>query len=302
MEVMQAPLLEALKLSHAYPLPGSWLQKRGVHEVLRDVSLRVQKGRTLGIVGESGSGKSTLCRMLLKLEQPTSGVVRFAGDDMRTFTAQQRKAFHRDVQAVFQDPLSSLNPRMRAASILAEPFDASGIRLAGDAGRERLAELMKLVGLDTALLSRYPRQLSGGQRQRLAIARALATEPQLIVADEPVTALDVSVQAQIMNLLRDLQDARGVSYVFVSHNLSMVRFLCHDIVVLQSGRVVERGAVEQVFEDPQHEYTQLLLRATPVPDPDAVWGHVERPRPLPVVCEEVEVAPGHFVLREGSRA
>jgi len=299
MATIATPLLEAVSLSHSYASGSAWWKRAESHRVLRNVSLSIYPARTLGIVGESGSGKTTLCRLLLKLEQPTSGNVLFRGHGLQQLSSPQQRGFHCDVQAVFQDPFSSLNPRMTAAAILEEPFRAEGLYRNRTERRSQVESLMRLVGLDTSLLGRYPAQFSGGQRQRIAIARALALQPQLIIADEPVTALDVSVQAQIMNLLRELQEQRGVSYVFVSHNLNMVRFLCHDIVVMQAGRIVERGPTSSVFERPQHPYTRALFAATPTPDPDAV-----RPAPeaLQVAsipsddAQEIEVFEDHWIL------
>ncbi len=228
--------------------------------VLQDVSLSLAAGRTLGLVGESGSGKTTLSRAALGLLKPSAGCVRLFGTDLATLDRRGLVALRRRVQIVFQDPYTSLNPTMSVGEAIAEPLIVNGI---GDrnARRQRVAELMRLVGLDPAMASRYPTEFSGGQRQRIAIARALAPAPELIICDEPVSALDVSVQAQILNLLKRLQKDFGLSLLFVSHDLSVVRFIAHDVAVIQSGRIVENGEKRQVLDHPEHPYTVELIEA-----------------------------------------
>nr|BFE59419.1 ABC transporter ATP-binding protein [Dactylosporangium thailandense] len=255
----RAPILEIADARITYGRPSP-LRRKPPRIIVDGVSLKAYPGRTLGLVGESGSGKSTLARTIVGLVPLLSG--RISIDGMQWTDRDRRAELRRTVQMVFQDPYQSLNPRQTIETLLTEPLTVH--RLVPRAGRaRRVAELMSLVGLPQSLLERYPYQLSGGQRQRVGIARALAVEPRLIVADEPVSALDVSVQAQIINLLADLRDEFGLSYVVIAHDLSVVRHLCEDVAVMQGGVIVEQGPAERVFADPQHEYTRALLAASP---------------------------------------
>jgi ABC-type oligopeptide transport system ATPase subunit len=233
-----------------------------------DVSFSIEEGETFGLVGETGSGKTTTGRCVLRLIEPTSGEVCFRGEDVLGASRGRMRELRRQMQIVFQDPYSSLNPRMRIGTIVEEPLV---IHRLGDrpARRARVEELLTLVGLDPALTDRYPHQFSGGQRQRIGLARALALNPSFIVADEPVSALDVSIQAQVINLLLDLQRQLGLSYLFIAHDLRLVRHVCTRVAVMYFGRIVEMGETAALFASPQHPYTRALLSAIPVPDPDA---------------------------------
>ena len=235
-------------------------------DALTDASLTVQRGQRLGIVGESGSGKSTLIRLLAALDRPTSGQVWYEGTEVTGRRERDLGFLRAGVQMVFQDPRSSLNPRMRVSDIITEPLRSALVRRqlpAGTDHRARLLEVMADVDLPVDLADRYPHEFSGGQRQRIAIARALAPRPEVLIADEPVSALDVSVRAQVMNLLNDLVAEHGLTLILVSHDLMVVRHLCDTIVVMQNGRIVEQGTAEQVYTDPQTDYTRSLLRAVP---------------------------------------
>lgn len=229
--------------------------------VVDDVSFAIRRGETLGLVGESGSGKSTVARMLLRLVEPTAGSVRYDGVDVLAAGAGEMRAMRRRMQIVFQDPFAALNPRMRVREILAEPFAIH--REQGSANRDRLLTMLREVGLDGSALERFPHEFSGGQRQRINIARALALKPEFLVLDEPVSALDVSVGAQVVNLLRELQRTYGLTYLFISHSMPLVRYLCDRVAVMQRGRLVEVGECEQVCDAPVHAYTQGLIAATP---------------------------------------
>jgi len=233
-----------------------------------DVSFAIEEGDTFGLVGESGSGKTTTGRCMLRLIEPTSGAVRFRGEDVLTFPRARMREARRDMQIVFQDPYSSLNPRMRARQIVEEPLI---IHKLGDRARRRarVAELFQLVGLDPSHLERYPHEFSGGQRQRIGLARALALNPSFLILDEPVSALDVSVQAQVVNLLMDLQRQLRLTYLFIAHDLRLVEHICGRVAVMYLGRIVEMGPTASIFAAPQHAYTRALLSAIPVPDPDA---------------------------------
>ena len=247
-----APLLEVRDLVKQY----------GDRRVVDGVSLTLRRGETLGLVGESGSGKSTVARMVLRLIEPTSGSVRFEGVDVLQLRAGALRALRRRMSIVFQDPFGALNPRMRVQQILAEPFVIHDERPA-EGMRARLESLLAEVGLDASALARYPHEFSGGQRQRINLARAIALKPELLVLDEPVSALDVSVGAQVINLLKSLQRSYGLTYLFISHSMPLVRYLSDRVVVMQSGRLVEEGAVLAVCEHPRELYTQRLLAATP---------------------------------------
>jgi ABC-type glutathione transport system ATPase component len=256
------PLLEVNDLEVAYP--GRGLRRKPV-TVLRDISLRVPPGKTLGLVGESGSGKSTLGRAILGLAPVTRGGIRFAGRSIVGLKRGERRRLAADVQAIFQDPYSSLNPSLTIEAILSEPLVASGISRSD--ARRRVRELLDRVSLPSNTVTRLPREFSGGQRQRIAIARALALRPRLIVCDEPTSALDLSTQANVLGLLAELQRDSNVAYLFISHDLSVVRHISHEIAVLHHGRIVENGRAGQVVGEPEHPYTQRLLMAAPVPHP-----------------------------------
>jgi ABC-type glutathione transport system ATPase component len=231
--------------------------------VVDDVSFSIRRGETLGLVGESGSGKSTVARMLLRLVEPTAGEIRYEGRDLLAASSREMRGMRRRMQIVFQDPYAALNPRMRVREILAEPFAIHQERPV-EGLTARLAEMLRTVGMDGSALERFPHEFSGGQRQRINIARALALHPEFLVLDEPVSALDVSVGAQVVNLLRDLQREFGMTYLFISHSMPLVRYLCDRVAVMQRGRLVELGSCEQVCEAPQEEYTRGLIAATPV--------------------------------------
>ena len=255
---VNAPLLVIDDVVKHYRLPReSLLSPAPVVEALRGVSLTMRRGRSLGIVGESGSGKSTLARLAMALEAPTRGRVLLLGRDLNTLPHAELMRARRDFQMVFQDPYGSLDPRQRIGRIVAEPL--IGVR--GDEARARVAEVLDAVGLRASDAAKYPHEFSGGQRQRIAIARALVTRPQLIVADEPVSALDLSVQAQVLNLLADLQQQFGVTYLFISHDLAVIDHVCDEVAVLYHGQLVEHGPTDAVLGDPQHAYTRSLLAA-----------------------------------------
>jgi oligopeptide transport system ATP-binding protein len=262
------PLLEVRHLVKEFGRKGGLLRKATVVRAVNDVTFAVEEGETFGLVGESGSGKTTTGRCILRLIEPTSGEVRFRGEDVLSFSRSRMRQARRDMQIVFQDPYSSLNPRMRVGAIVEEPLIIHRIGSKTER-RTRVAELFDLVGLDPAQLTRYPHQFSGGQRQRIGLARALALNPSLIIADEPVSALDVSVQAQVINLLMDLQERLKLTYLFIAHDLRLVRHICSRVAVMYLGRIVEMGPTERLFEAPAHPYTRALLSAIPVPDPNA---------------------------------
>jgi ABC-type glutathione transport system ATPase component len=257
-------LLEVRSLTKVYPLGESVFGggAKGQVRAVDDVSLDINSGETLGLVGESGSGKSTLGRLVLRLIEPTSGSVQIDGRDLLRATPGEMRRLRRDMQIIFQDPFGSLDPRMRVEELIAEPLIIHE-RLSRNARRARVAELLRAVGLDDSALRRFPHEFSGGQRQRIGIARALALRPKFIVADEPVSALDVSVGAQIVNLLAQLQREFGLTYLFISHSMPVVRYLATRIAVMYRGKIVEIGTAEQITSRPQHDYTRTLLAATP---------------------------------------
>jgi peptide/nickel transport system ATP-binding protein len=255
-------LLQVEGLTKHFPTRG------GTVKAVEDVSFAVRRGTIVGLVGESGSGKTTAGRCTLRLVEPSAGRILFDGVDLRMLPERAMRAYRRRLQIVFQDPYSSLNPRLRIEDIVGEAIDTHGLAR-GSARKERIAELLVQVGLDPEHARRFPHEFSGGQRQRIGIARALAVEPDFIVADEPVSALDVSVQAQVLNLIQDLQQALGLTMLFIAHDLSVVEYLCDDIVVMYLGRVMERGPSRLVYAQPRHPYTQALLSAVPVPNPAA---------------------------------
>ncbi|MFM5967836.1 MAG: ATP-binding cassette domain-containing protein [Micrococcales bacterium] len=268
-------ILDVANLDVTYPAKG--FGKSGF-KALNSVSIHVDQGETLGLVGESGSGKTTLGRAILGLAPVTSGSIQFLGQDISHADRKQRRGLSRDLQVVFQDPYTSLNPSMEVGQILAEPLQIQGMQGA-DATR-RIAELLDQVGLPSDAIHRLPREFSGGQRQRVAIARALALAPKLIVCDEPVSALDLTTQARILDLFLQIQKDTGISYLFVSHDLDVVRHLSHRVAVMFKGEIVEQGPASQVTVTPRHPYTQRLLMASPVPDPDRQAARREQRRQM----------------------
>jgi len=257
-------VLEVTGLKKHFPIKKGLLRRTSGYVYAVDgVSLSIRAGQTLALVGESGCGKSTVGRAILRLIEPTAGTIRVAGQDITTLSNSEMRPFRRELQIIFQDPFSSLNPRMTAGDIVGEPLRTHGLR--GKAARERVAQLFDRVGLSRAQMKNYPHQFSGGQRQRIGIARALALNPKLIVCDEPVSALDVSIQAQVINLLMDLQRDLGLSYLFISHNLAVVEHISHRIAVMYLGRIVELTGRTTLFEEPLHPYTEALLAAVPLP-------------------------------------
>ena len=288
------PLLEVAHLVKRFERRNSWFRAPTQITAVDDVSFRIEEGETFGLVGESGSGKTTTGRCVLRLIEPTSGSVRFRNEDVRAFSRSRLRAARRDMQIVFQDPYSSLNPRMCAREIVEEPLVIH--RLGGRAERRaRVRELFRLVGLDPAHLERYPHQFSGGQRQRIGLARALALSPSLLVLDEPVSALDVSVQAQVVNLLMDLQEQLGLTYLFIAHDLRLVEHICSRTAVMYRGRIVELAPTASLFEAPQHPYTRALLSAIPVADPDAPRQRIIlEPGSVNLAAGLKEIRAGHF--------
>ncbi|MBT1075150.1 ABC transporter ATP-binding protein [Geobacter grbiciae] len=259
---MTTPLIALENISKTFIVRPSPFTPSKVLRAVDGVSLRIGEGETLGLAGESGCGKSTVGKLLMGLLEPDGGAIRFRGADMAGATADERAAFRKDVQMIFQDPFSSLNPRMRVGDIIGEPLAIHGL-VPKERRRERVMELMEMVGLTAEQINRYPHEFSGGQRQRIGIARALAVSPRLIVADEPVSALDLSIQAQIINLLDELKRTLGLSYLFIAHDLSVVRHLSDRVAVMYLGRIVETGPRDAIFARFQHPYTEALLSAVP---------------------------------------
>jgi oligopeptide/dipeptide ABC transporter ATP-binding protein len=314
------PLLEVRGLSKHFPVRSGVLRRTVGHvRAVDGVDLRVERGQTLGLVGESGSGKSTTARLLTRLIEPTAGEVTFDGTDLLALDGGDLRAARRRIQMVFQDPYASLSPRLTVAQIVGEPLTVHKLA-SGEELTRRVVALLRAVGLDDSCLDRYPHEFSGGQRQRLAVARALALEPDLVVCDEPVSALDVSIQSQVVNLLADLQAERGLAYLFISHDLSVVRHVSDRIAVMYLGRVVEEGPAAAVHDAPTHPYTEALVSAVPVPDPTrqrarrriVLQGDVPSPLDPPAgchfhprcphamdVCREVD--PPAFDLPDGGR-
>ncbi|MFI1395198.1 ABC transporter ATP-binding protein [Streptomyces sp. NPDC020681] len=322
---MAEAILEVRDLVKHYPLTQGILFKKQVGAVraVDGVDLDLMAGETLGIVGESGCGKSTLAKMLVHLEQPTAGSIRYKGDDITKLSGRALKTVRRNIQMVFQDPYTSLNPRMTVGDIIGEPYEIHPEVAPKGSRRTKVQDLLDVVGLNPEYINRYPHQFSGGQRQRIGIARGLALQPEIIVADEPVSALDVSVQAQVINLLDRLQTDFSLSYVFIAHDLSIVRHISDRVGVMYLGRIVEIGKDEEIYDHPTHPYTQALLSAVPVPDPEArdrreriiLHGDVPSPAHIPSGCRfrtrcwkaqqrcELEVPlleiPAEFRLMEG---
>jgi oligopeptide transport system ATP-binding protein len=262
-------ILEVRNLKKFFPVTAGVFTQRvvGVIKAVDDVSFSVREGETVGLVGESGCGKTTTARCILQLERPTEGEVLFEGEDLARMDEAELRAVRRRIQVIFQDPYGSLNPRMTVGQIVGEPLTVHGLVADRAAALARAADLLAMVGLSGNLADRYPHELSGGQRQRVGIARALALEPRLIVCDEPVSALDVSIQAQIINLLEDLQERFGLTYLFVAHDLSVVRHISDRVVVMYLGKIMEIADRRALYEEPLHPYTKALLAAVPIPDP-----------------------------------
>jgi oligopeptide/dipeptide ABC transporter ATP-binding protein len=291
---MSEPLIEVRDLVKEFPIKGSYLIRRqlGAVHAVDGISFDVNRGETFGIVGESGCGKSTTARLLLRLLEPTSGSVKFDGREIATLRARDIKPLRREMQMIFQDPYSSLNPRRTVGSIISEPFAIHDMH-EGKGERKRVVqELMDTVGLNPEHYNRYPHEFSGGQRQRIGVARALALKPKLIVADEPVSALDVSIQAQILNLLRDLQRDLGLTLIFIAHDLSVVRHMCDRVAVMYLGKIVELASNDELYAHPRMPYTGALMSAVPVPQPrlaatkkrQVLAGDVPSPANPPPAC------------------
>ena len=301
-QTVAAPLVELRGVSRQFPTDG----RARVHAVV-NVSLEIGRGETLAVVGESGCGKSTLANLIIRLHEPDEGTVLLKGTDISHLGPKAMRPHRRTMQVVFQDPFASLDPRVRVGAAVAEPLKVHGMKR-GEELDEQVAELFELVGLQRIMMKNFPHQFSGGQRQRICIARALALRPELVIADEAVSALDVSVQAQVMNLMLDLQNELGLSYLFISHDLAVVERIAHRVAVMYLGQIVEIGNREQVFSDPRHSYTVKLIDAVPIADPrqrterplltgeipSPVWPAGEGPEPV----ELIEVEPGHLVAKE----
>ncbi|WP_028811833.1 ABC transporter ATP-binding protein [Streptomyces flavidovirens] len=291
---MAEAILEVRGLHKHYPLTRGVVFRKQVGAVraVDGVDLDLVAGETLGIVGESGCGKSTLAKLLVQLERPTAGVIRYKGEDITKLSGRALKAVRRNIQMVFQDPYTSLNPRMTVGDIIGEPYEIHPEVAPRGSRRQKVQDLLHVVGLNPEYINRYPHQFSGGQRQRIGIARGLALQPEIIVADEPVSALDVSVQAQVINLLDKLQQDFSLSYVFIAHDLSIVRHISDRVGVMYLGRIVETGKDAEIYDHPTHPYTQALLSAVPVPDPTArehrervlLSGDVPSPANIPSGC------------------
>ncbi|MGG6309916.1 ABC transporter ATP-binding protein [Paenibacillus macerans] len=284
-----------------------------VLKAVNDISFSIAEGETLGLVGESGCGKSTAGRTILRLYEPTDGSVRFNGTDINQLSPKKMKAMRRDMQMIFQDPYASLNPRFTVTDIIGEALDIHGMAGSRAERKKRVEELLDMVGLNPDHATRYPHEFSGGQRQRIGIARALAVNPKFIICDEPISALDVSIQAQVVNLLKDLQDRLGLTYLFIAHDLSMVKHISDRVAVMYLGRIVELADSEELYANPMHPYTKTLLSAIPIPDPEIEANkkriHLEDTASGPIGkegaatgglfdldnSELVEVSKGHFV-------
>ena len=307
------PLLEVRNLKKYFKT------KRGMLHAVDNVSFTIERGKTLGIVGESGCGKSTAGRTILRLLEPTGGKVFFEGEDITSLSEEQMRKKRKDMQIIFQDPFSSLNPRKTVSDTIAEPLRLNNIITDKKQRMDKVLEIMSIVGLAERLINTYPHELDGGRRQRIGIARALALDPKFIVCDEPVSALDVSIQAQILNLMKDLQESLGLTYMFITHDLSVVNHFSDDIAVMYLGRIIEKAPAEELFANPIHPYTKALLSAIPIPDIHykmeriLLRGEVSSPIEPPNMCRFsprcnhckekcktsepalVEVAPEHFV-------
>lgn len=279
------PLLEVKNLQKYFPVQGGFFGKTiGRVHAVDTVSFAVQRGKTLGLVGESGCGKSTLGRTLLRLTEPSGGEILYEGKDISKISAEEMRALRRELQIIFQDPFASLNPRMSIREILSEPFEIHGLYTNPAERRAKIIELLKEVGLNPEAADRYPHEFSGGQRQRIGIARALALKPKLIVADEPVSALDVSIQSQILNLMMDLRDKYGLSYIFIAHDLAVIEHISDEIAVMYLGKIVEHTDSDQLYARPLHPYTRALISSIPEPKVGAKKGrkvlHGDVPSPI----------------------
>jgi oligopeptide transport system ATP-binding protein len=276
------PLLEVKNLKVHFPVKHGLFSRVKEHvKAVDDVSFTIEPGETLGLVGESGCGKTTLGRAIVKLVEPTSGSILFEGEDIAGLSGPELRARRRKFQMIFQDPYGSLNPRMTVGQIIGEALDIHRLAENTSARQKRIVELLQAVGLDPVHAQRYPHEFSGGQRQRIGIARALAVEPRLIVCDEPVSALDVSVQAQIINLLQELQQERGIAYLFIAHDLAVVEHISQRVMVMYLGKVVEIGPAKAIISAPKHPYTQALISAVPVVDPDSKRRRIVLPGDVP---------------------
>ncbi|WP_341988702.1 ATP-binding cassette domain-containing protein [Azorhizobium sp. AG788] len=296
------PLVSVRNLCKHYALRAGWGFGHSVFKAVENVSFDIMPNETLGLVGESGSGKSTIGRAVTMLNPPTSGVVAFEGVDLAEQSGRDMRRMRQRMQMVFQDPYSALNPRMTVGDYVAEPLVIHGLCKTAAERRDLVAELFSKVGLDPRFMARFPHQFSGGQRQRICIARAIGVRPSFIVADEPIAALDVSIQAQVVNLLQDLQEEMGLAYLFISHDLRMVRYLCHRVAVIWKGRIVELAPSAALYGNPLHPYTRRLLSAVPVPDPALERARTRLPEVAalpddPLAHELVEAEPGHYVAR-----
>ena len=317
------PIIEVKGLKMYFPISEGVVFSRKVAEVkaVDGISFHIRKGETFGLVGESGCGKTTTGRCILQLEQATEGEIFYEGVNIATLHRRELIALRQKIQVIFQDPYSSLNPRMKIGDIIGEPMRVHGIEPDADKRQARVSELLSICGLDPKFADRYPHEMSGGQRQRVGIGRALALNPEFIICDEPVSALDVSIQAQVINLLEDLRDEFGLTYLFIAHDLSVVRHLCHRVAVMYLGKIVELAECDELYDNPIHPYTQALLAAVPVPDPEieskrehtVMKGEVPSPINPPsgcvfhprcpmavegcrsVVPELREIKPGHWV-------
>ena len=311
-------LLEAKNLRKWFPIKKWFFEKQSYVKAVDDVTLSLYRGETLGIVGESGCGKSTMARSLLRLIEPTDGQLIYDGMDLRAMKGKELRKLRSRMQIVFQDPYSSLNPRMKIDEIVSEPMIISGMKKTKAECMDRVYELLDMVGLDPSYVDRFPHEFSGGQRQRIVIARAIATNPELLICDEPVSALDVSVRAQVLNLLEELQEKLNLTYMFISHDLSVVEHLCDRVAIMYLGQLMELGTVDQIYDNPSHPYTQALLSAIPkVGQHDSsgrilLEGDIPSPANPPSGCRfrtrcrfateacankpaTTEIEPGHFV-------
>jgi oligopeptide transport system ATP-binding protein len=279
--IAERPLLEVRGLAMHFPVSEGIVLTRKIGDVkaVDGVDFDIKRGETLGLVGESGCGKTTTGRCILRLERPTAGEILFDGQDVNRMERRELVALRRRMQVIFQDPYSSLNPRMKVGDIISEPIKVHGVEPDAKRRRDKVRDLLSVCGLDPKFADRYPHEMSGGQRQRVGIARALALDPEFIVCDEAVSALDVSIQAQVVNLLEDLRERFGLTYLFIAHDLSVVRHLCQRVAVMYLGRIVEMADSDELFDNPLHPYTQALLSAVPIPDPRVEAGREFRPTP-----------------------